>query len=450
MGAKKMERVTILGSGMAGWGAARRLNEEGVSTVLYDKNSYYGGHTASFKHPDGFIFDEGPHVSFTKHERLQKLYADSVDQKYEVIHARPNNYWKGHWIKHPAICNLHGLPAELVVNCLRDFIGAHNDQENKIERKPIENYADWLIASYGKTFAETFPMEYGFKYHTTTADNMSTAWLGPRLYLPKLEEVLVGAISPETAHVHYVDHVRYPTYGGFVTYLNLLPKQTQINLNHKLVRLDPAKHELHFANGVIASYDAVISSVPLTELIPMIAGAPADVVTAAKKLACTSCVMINIGVNRTDLSEGQWTYYYDRDISFTRLSFPHMFSSHTAPSGCGSIQAEIYFSDKYRPLKGSPNDCVAPVLADLKRVGVLREDDKILHTSVHVSRFAQIIFDLDRAEALATVHGYLDDIGVRYCGRYGDWLYIWTDEAFISGENAAQKTLDHLNARKSK
>ena len=232
--------------------------------------------------------------------------------------------------------------------------------------------------------------------------------------------------------------------------MNLLPKQTQLNLNHKLVRLDPAKQELHFANGTVAGYEALVSSVPLTELIPMIAGAPADVVAAARKLACTSCVMINLGVNRTDLSDGQWTYYYDRDIYFTRLSFPHMFSPHTAPSGCGSIQAEVYFSDKYRPLEGSPNDCVAPVLADLKRVGVLREDDKILHTSVHVSRYAQIIFDLDRAAALATVHGYLDDIGVRYCGRYGDWLYIWTDEAFISGENAAQKALEDIGARKGK
>jgi len=126
-----------------------------------------------------------------------------------------------------------------------------------------------------------------------------------------------------------------------------------------------------------------------------------------------------------------------------------MFAPHTTPPGCGSIQAEVYFSDKYRPLLGSPDDYVAPVLADLKRVGVLREDDKIVHTSVHLSRFAQIIFDLDRSEALAVVHGYLDDIGVRYCGRYGDWLYIWTDESFISGENAAQKALDHISARKS-
>lgn len=445
-----MERVAILGSGMAGWGAAHRLHQEGMPSITYDKNAYYGGHTASFKHPGGFIFDEGPHVSFTKHERLQKLFAESVNEKYEVIHARPNNYWKGHWIKHPAICNLSGLPTDLVVNCLRDFIGAQHDQENHIERKPIDNYADWLIASYGKTFAETFPMEYGLKYHTTTADNMSTSWLGPRLYRAKLEEVLVGALSPETPDVHYVDYVRYPSYEGFVSYLSLLPKHTQINLGHQLVRLDPTAKELHFANGVVAGYDAVISSVPLTELVPMIVGAPPAVVEAAKKLAYTSCVMVNLGINRPELSQGQWTYFYDRDMCFTRLSFPHMFSPHTVPPGCGSIQAEVYFSQKYKPMEGSPEDYVAPVITDLKRCGVLRESDKILHTNVHVSHYAQIIFDLERADALATVHAYLDDIGVAYCGRYGDWLYIWTDEAFISGENAAQKTLDRMRVGKSK
>jgi len=319
-----MENVAILGTGMAGWGAAYRLHQEGVASVAYDKNDYYGGHTASFRHASGFVFDEGPHVSFTKHERLQKLFADSVEQEYQVIHARPNNYWRGHWIKHPAICNLSGLPTDLVVNCLKDFIQAHHDQQDHIEPKPIENYAHWLIASYGKSFAETFPMEYGFKYHTTTADNMSTAWLGPRLYHAKLEEVLLGALSPETPDVHYVDYVRYPSYDGFVSYLNYLPKHTQIKLGHQLVRLDPVAQQLHFGNGVSTKYDAVVSSIPLTELIPMIAGAPPDVVAAAKKLACTSCVMINLGIDRADLSQGQWTYFYDRDICFTRLSFPHM------------------------------------------------------------------------------------------------------------------------------
>jgi hypothetical protein len=39
------------------------------------------------------------------------------------------------------------------------------------------------------------------------------------------------------------------------------------------------------------------------------------------------------------------------------------------------------------------------------------------------------------------VHGYLDDLGIAHCGRYGDWAYIWTDESFMSGESAAEKVL---------
>jgi hypothetical protein len=61
-----------------------------------------------------------------------------------------------------------------------------------------------------------------------------------------------------------------------------------------------------------------------------------------------------------------------------------------------------------------------------------------------------VIFDLDRAAALATVHGYLDDVGIAYCGRYGEWLYIWTDESFISGEAAAQKALERLAVSKGR
>ena len=61
--------------------------------------------------------------------------------------------------------------------------------------------------------------------------------------------------------------------------------------------------------------------------------------------------------------------------------------------------------------------------------------------------YANIIFDLDRAAALKTVHGYLDDIGIAYCGRYGDWGYMWTDESFKSGELAAEKALNMQPSR---
>src|SRR5262249_30054904 len=133
---------------------------------------------------------------------------------------------------------------------------------------------------------------------------------------------------------------------------------------------------------------------------------------AAGRLACSTCVLVNIGVDRDDLSTAHITYFYDNDICFTRLGFPHMLSASNVPPGTGSIQAEIYFSEKYKPFAGSPDDWIQPVVRDLRRCGLLRDADQVLFSRAMLLRYANVIFDLERAAALETVHGYLDDIGI--------------------------------------
>ena len=421
---------------MAGFGAAQRLRAEGLRPTLYDKASYFGGHTASFRDANGFLFDLGPHISFTKDPRIQEMFAQYVDQKFESVQVKLDNYWRGLKLTHPVQLHLNGLPHDLTIDIITDFVKEHD-----AEQRPIANYEDWLVASYGRKFAETFPMTYGRKYHLTTASNMTTDWLGPRMYRPSLQELLRGALGPWSPDVHYITNFRYPTRGGFVSYMRDLPDVADIKLEHELIAVDPRQKLLRFANGVTTRYDAVVSSIALPDLIPMIAGVPQDVIDASQRLACSTCVLVNVGVDREDLSEAQITYIYDEDICFTRLSFPHMLSSENVPPGCGSIQAEVYFSSKYRPLTRDPEDLIDDVIADLRRTGILREEDKVLSRHAKVVRHANVIFDLDRAAALKTVHGYLDEIGILYCGRYGDWGYMWTDESFISGERAAESAL---------
>ncbi|HZM94323.1 MAG TPA: NAD(P)-binding protein [Vicinamibacterales bacterium] len=428
--------IVVLGTGMAGFGAAYRLSAEGITPVMYDKNSYCGGHTASFRYETGFLFDVGPHISFTKDPRIQELFAESVDQKYETVQINLNNYWRGHWPIHPVQLHLHGLPNDLVVKVITDFV-----EERSAPDRPVRNYADWLLASFGRTFAESFPMQYTRKYHTTPAENMSTDWLGPRIYRPSLEEVLQGALSASSPHKHYITHFRYPSAGGFFSYLKKFVPLGNIRLNHQLTSIDVRRRELVFDNGHRTSYDALVSSVPLPDVMRMITGAPQDVVDASRRLACSTCVLVNIGVNRADLSNAHMTYFYDEDICFTRLGFPHMLSADNAPPGAGNIQAEVYFSEKYRPFTGSVEDWIEPVITDLRRCGIVREDDQILSRKAMFLRYANVIFDLERAAALKTVHAYLDDVGIAYCGRYGDWGYMWTDESFKSGELAAERAL---------
>jgi protoporphyrinogen oxidase len=421
---------------MAAFGAAYRLHAEGVTPVLYDKNAYHGGHTASFRYDSGFLFDVGPHISYTKDSRIQDLFADSVNQEYKTVQIYLNNYWRGHWPQHPVQLHLHGLPDEVVVKVIADFV-----EERQAPERTVSTYADWLQASFGRTFAELFPMTYGRKYHTTTADNMTTDWLGPRIYRPSLEEVLRGALSLTAPTIHYITHFRYPNNGGFVSYLHKFVPLGNLKLNHAAVSIDPGARRVTFSNGHVTGYDALISSVPLPEVVPMIVGAPPDVRNAAKRLACTTCVVVNVCVNREDLSRAHVTYFYDENVCFARVGFPHMLAASNAPAGTGSIQAEVYFSPKYRPFTGSPDDWIEPVITDLRRCGYLHEEDQILDRRAMLLPFANIIFDLERAAALKVIHGYLDEIGIGYCGRYGEWGYLWTDESFKSGELAAERAL---------
>ncbi len=432
--------IVILGSGMAALGAAHHLRENGLSSRLFDKNAYPGGHTATYAHDDGFIFDDGPHISFTKDKRLQDLFAGNAGGAYETIQAYVNNYYKGRWIKHPAQTNLYNLPAELKLRCLLDFIGASGEDACA---EPA-NYLEWLIGAFGETFARNFPAVYGKRYHTVEAERMSTVWIGPRLYRPSLEEVLRGALMPETPDVHYVSHFRYPAHGGFITYLKPFIEKSDLALGHRVIAIDPRERTVSFANGRRTGYGHLISSIPLPELVPMVAGAPDAVREAAAKLACTTCVIVNIGVGRNDFSPATWSYFYDEDLTFTRLSFPHRMSPGTCPPGCGSVQAECYFSDKYRPLARDPDSLVQPVIDDLVRVGLLRGPDEVIHASVILARYANVIFDLERETALPLVHEWLDAQGIVYAGRFGEWGYHWTDEAFRSGEDGARKVLARL------
>lgn len=435
-----MKEVTILGAGIGGLGAAYHVKKQGSRPVIFEKRSRPGGHTSSHAVEGGFTFDEGPHVSFTKNPRIQELFAESVEQQYEIIQAYANNYWKGHWIKHPAICNLHGLPQDLVVDILKD-VAALQHQEAESQ---INNFADWLIASYGKTFSETFPFEYNQKYHTTHPENLSTEWLGPRLYKPSFEEVVRGALSPETRDVHYVDHFRYPTYGGFESYLRMFKEDIDFRLEHYLERIDPKDKTLHFANGHVREFQQLVSSLPLTELVKRIDGTPAEVARAAGKLACSQCVCVSVGIDRSDISPAQWSYFYDQDIIFTRISMPHLLSPKTAPEGTGSIQVEVYYSEKYKPLDQGLEAIEKQVIQDLRRCDLIREGDAILTVDTRLLPYANVIFDLDRAHSVETVHGYLRELGIHCCGRYGLWGYQWTDESFMSGEAAAENVLSNL------
>lgn len=435
-----MRPVIVLGSGMAACGAAHLLQNEEVPHRLFDKGAHPGGHTKTYEYEGGWVFDDGPHVSFTDDERIKEIFAENVGNEFHTGPTSVNNYWHGYWVKHPAQVNLHGLPTDVVVGSITDFVAAASTDTGE-----PANYEEWLLASYGRTFAENFPFLYTRKIHCTEPANLTTDWIGPRLYRPDLAEVLRGALEPSTPDVHYIEGFRYPKRGGFFAYLSPILARSDLAMDHEVVAIRPGPREVEFRNGRVVEYGSVVSSIPLPALVPLVEGAPEPVLEAAAALHYTGCVFVNIGIGRELETDATWTYIYDEDISITRLSFPHMFSPEAAPPGCASIQAEVYFSPHYKPLVDPPQAIAERVVADLRRMGIILPDDDIRLTDAVVSPFANAIFDHDRSAALETVRDFLADRAIATAGRFGEWEYLWTDASFKSGERAAAQALSSVS-----
>jgi protoporphyrinogen oxidase len=257
---------------------------------------------------------------------------------------------------------------------------------------------------------------------------------------PSLEEALRGALSdaPER-NLHYVTHFRYPTEGGYQGYLTSWVGRTDIRLEHEIVEIDPNARTLQFSTGASTGYEHLISSIPLPDLVPRIKGAPDDVLAAAQRLAFSSVVLVNLGIDRAGIGgQTHIRYVYDSDIPFSRISFPHRLSPRVVPDNASAIQVEWYFSEKYKPLETSPESLIEPTVAHLRSMGLLTQQDQVLVSEASFSRYANVIYDHERRPAVAMIQEFLNRVGIHSCGRYGEWNHLWTDESFLSGEAAAE------------
>ena len=62
-------------------------------------------------------------------------------------------------------------------------------------------------------------------------------------------------------------------------------------------------------------------------------------------LKTNSIFVVNIGVNRSNITDKTWIYYLEKEFSFVRVSFPFNQSDNVVPIGTSSISAEIAYGN---------------------------------------------------------------------------------------------------------
>jgi protoporphyrinogen oxidase len=424
MKSNKSRSIVVLGAGIAGISAAYYAQQMGMKAVVYESNSRAGGLLDNFT-IDGFRFDNAIHLSFATEPEVREIF----DSTPYFAHPAVSWCWDNNfWLKHPVQNNMFPLSVEERVNMVAGLLERPNIE--------IKNYKDWLLYQYGESIARRWPLPYTEKYWTIPAADLGTNWIGNRVRRADVREVLHGSYTSETPSYYYATEMRYPKHGGYRAFIEPLISKSDIRYAYKATKICLEKKQVHFANGKVASFDKLINTIPLPELIRIIDEVPENVRNAAATLFATSVDLISVGFSRPDVQPHLWFYIYDKDLLAARAYSPSIKSPDNVPEGYSSLQFEIY-SSPHKPQLHSAEEMKANTMMALKRMDLVKNEDEIVFMHHKRLQWGNVVFDLGMEERRNLALNWLKHVGIFSAGRFGEWDYQWSNQAFMSGKRAA-------------
>jgi len=417
--------VVILGGGLAGLGAAKQL----PGSVVYEAKDHAGGHAYSHEQ-GGLHYDEGAHICHAKDEAWLKQLYNNAGDVVRVDQSKVCNYWHGHWVTYPVQNHLRDLPVEDRIRALTEIVAA----QSALEQKP-DNYEEWCRLQYGDLLTERFYREYTDKYWRMPMSEMDTDWLAGRLLPSQMERIIHGSIAPLDEKQSVFSSFHYPAKGGFFSFFKKFYSDVDVRTGCRVVKVDPVNRRVSFENGTDANYDRLISTIPLNDLIRSISDVPDAIRRDAETLRHTQYIGVNMVVNKPDLSPYHWFYIYDPDIEVSRVKVLSNVIPDSTPPGKTVLQTEIFRRDDET---FDVNELQQKAVEQIGRILEFDPDKDVDSVAHVVVSHAYTIPTLGRQAAVDRICAWLDEQGISTAGLYGRWKYVWSDQAFAAGKEAAE------------
>ena len=487
-------RVAIIGAGPTGLSAAYHLGED---ALLIEAANQIGGWCRSIEE-NGFTFDYAGHIMFSKDDYVHEMYKLLLGDNIHWQNREAWIYSKETYTRYPFQGALYGLPPDVIKECILGAIearyGVNNSStqsasENDIKcnqpsksisnkggnGKPDEltdccadgtiesvstgctvdevkrddysgeprNFEEFIYRVWGPGIAKHFAIPYNKKLWAVPLNEMETSWLGGRVPMPDLAEMLDGALKPVSAPMGPNAVFGYPLRGGFQALMNgFLPHlRGKVSLNTRVSSVSPRRHRLTLQDGTAVHYDQLISTMPLPQLMNSIhEDVPAAVREAAKGLRHVSVRCVNLGIGREKITDKHWIYYPEGSV-FHRIFVQGNASPNCNPPGGFGLTCEITYSE-HKPLPADGEELIQICIADCRHVGIIREDDPILVANQVDMPYAYVVYDHARKHNVDTIRKWLLQYDIVLAGRYSEWEYYNSDHAFLAGKRASELVRD--------
>lgn len=395
-------KLLVLGAGPAGTGAAFKAAQRGASVTLLERSDRVGGAAGSFELA-------AQRVDFGSH-RLHPSIDPAIAQELNALmggdlqlrQRRGRIRLQGRWVPFPLTTDsLRALPIGFAARIGRDSLGA------PLRKPSAENFAAVLEAKLGPTISRSFYLPYARKIWgrdpTELAAEQARRRVSADSPLKMARRIFSGGGG--TGRSFW-----YPRrgYGQITETLASAAVKAGAELRSGSsvsgLSFDDGGAEAILDDGTCMSADMVWSTLPVTAMARMTAGAPTEVLEAAAALNFRSMVLVYLVLPVDRYTAFDAHYLPESWTPVTRISEPKNYRDGDDPAGrtilCAEIPCDV----------GDPTWAAADVaLADVVIAALEGSGLPSVHpTQVHTERISHAypIYDQDYERHFRALDGW--------------------------------------------
>ncbi len=425
------EKIGVLGGGISGLSFASMVD----GSEVIEKEGQCGGLARTLQ-AEGFKFDCGSHIIFSKNEKALHFLIDALGPNVICHRRKAAVFYKGTQVKYPFENGLSALPKEEAYECAADYADAYVAAQHG-QAKPA-NFKEWMYSRFGKGICDRYLYPYNRKIWDFEPERMDTFWVEGRVPQPSIRDVLKAAMGLESEGYTHQLNFFYPAKGGFQAIADsLVEKIGAGRIAHDEVKSVRKEGDCWVVGGKEErTYRKIVSTIHIQDFLKNYRGAPRAVLDAAAGLKWNSAYLVMAGFKEKCVPDLHWAYIPDADILPNRVSFPSNFSPDMAPEGKSSMLAEVTFDPSGGKAGMGMEEIAQETISGLSRLGII-DSKKVEFTRVARLKYAYVVYDEDYLRNISIVQGFAAQEGVALLGRFSEFKYYNSDACVNSAMEKA-------------
>ena len=417
-------KVVILGAGLSGLSTAyfAQDKEDVEKITILEMENKTGGLCRSIE-KNGYIYDIGPHILFSKDKEMLELMLSVLDDgKNDLVRSNQILY-KGNRVQYPFENDLSKLPAEDLNYCINAF------NHNPYEDYEATNMIQFFLKTFGEGITNSYLRPYNEKIWKYDPAYMNTSMVD-RIPKPTKEEIRRSAAGETIQGYLHQLYFSFPTKGGIEAvpngFLKRLNKdKCEVITNARVNKIQKKGNEyIVSANGKEYTADMVISTMPIQALVNSYENSTEELKKCVNDLRYNSIKIVFAKLPYDNCGENFAFMIPYKDVIFHRISkMDFLGSNYHHSENEATYMIEVTYRKNDRIDNLNEQEIKRQVAEGLQKIGFANNPKDVEFIDITDYEYAYVIYDINHNKNMEFIRNFFDKENIHLNGRFGNFEY---------------------------